>query len=105
MYVKVPALEGVPMIGSRHLFIGVSISPDEAVCHVVDGELEEGWVEITEEEFRQYVPEPEPTPEEPTEQEIVNAELLLGQAQLLESQAAIEETVAIILLETVGGAI
>jgi hypothetical protein len=67
MYVKVPALEGVPMIGSRHLFIGVSISPDEAVCHVVDGELEEGWVEITEEEFRQYVPEPEPyLPEQET---------------------------------------
>lgn len=40
---------------------------------------------------------------EPTEQEIVNAELLLGQAQLLKSQAAIEETVALILLETIGG--
>jgi hypothetical protein len=67
--------------------------------------LEPGWVEITEEEFRQYVPETEPVVPEPTEQEIVNAELLLGQALLIESQAAIEETVAMILLETVGGGV
>lgn len=47
--------------------------------------------------------QPEPESPEPTEQEIVNAELLLGQAQIMESNAAIEETAAIILLEIVGG--
>jgi len=103
MYAKVPAIDSVPQVGTRHLFVGVSISPTEAVCHINDGPLEEGWIELTEQEFRQYVPEPEPIEPEPTEQEIVNAELLLGQAQFLESQAAIEETVAMILLETVGG--
>lgn len=103
MYVKVPAEEGVPIIGSRFLYFGVSISPTEAVCHINDGTLEEGWIELTEQEFRQYVPEPEPALPAPTEQEIVNAELLLGQALLAESQAAIEETAALILLETVGG--
>lgn len=36
-------------------------------------------------------------------QDVINAELLLGQAQLIESNAAIEETAALILLETVGG--
>lgn len=49
------------------------------------------------------VPEREPVIPEPTEQELVNAELLLGQAILMENQAAIEETAALILLETVGG--
>lgn len=103
MYVKVPAKEGVPLIGSRFLYFGVSVSPTEAVCHINDGPLEEGWIELTEQEFRQYVPEPEPVIPEPTEQEIVNAELLLGQTLLTENQAAIEETTALILLETVGG--
>ena len=110
MYVKVPAIDGVPQVGSRHLFTGVSISPIEAVCHIEDGDLEPGWTELTGEEFKQHVPgymlEPtEPTQPEPTEQEIINAELLLGQAQLAESQAVIEETVATILIETVKGVI
>jgi 6-phosphogluconolactonase (cycloisomerase 2 family) len=51
-------------------------------------------------EFERREPEPEP---EPTEQEVVNAELLLGQALMLESQLALERTAALILLETVRG--
>jgi hypothetical protein len=54
----------------------------------------EGWEEVPQEE--------QPLPE-PTEQDIINAELLLGQAQLIESNAAIEETAAMILLETIQG--
>lgn len=103
MFVKVPVINGIPQIGTRHLYIGVNISPIEAVCHISDGELEHGWVELTEEEFRTIVPASQEQGQEPTEQELVNADLLLGQAQLAESQAAIEETVAMILLETVGG--
>lgn len=53
-------------------------------------------------EFERREPEPEPEPE-PTEQEVVNAELLLGQALMLESQLALERTAALILLETVRG--
>lgn len=104
MYVKTPAIDGVPQVGQTRLILGVSVSDTEAICEIV-GELQEGWTEITEEEYRQYVPKPEPVIPEPTEQEIVNAELLLGQAILTENQAAIEETVALILLETVGGGI
>lgn len=69
MYVKVPAIDGIPQVGGRHLFIGVSISPTEAVCHIDDGELEPGWVELTEAEFRAIVPESEPPTPQPTFQE------------------------------------
>jgi hypothetical protein len=71
LYVKVPAVDGVPQIGNRHLYIGVSISPTEAVCHIDDGKLENGWIELTEEEFRQPVPEPAP---ETTEQKLTRIE-------------------------------
>lgn len=101
MYVKVPAVDGVPQIGNRHLYIGVSISPTEAVCYIDDGKLEKGWIELTEEEFRQYVPKQKIS--ELSEQEIVNAELLLGQAQIIETLNAIDEATAAILPETVGG--
>jgi hypothetical protein len=50
MYVKVPAIDGVPQVGRIRLVDGVSISPTEAVA-IIDGPLQPGWVELTEEEY------------------------------------------------------
>lgn len=47
-------------------------------------------------------PEPEPEPE-PTEQEIINAGILLNQATILSNQNATDEVLAEILLNQVGG--
>lgn len=106
MYVKVPALNGIPQVGTARLIVGMSVTSIEAIA-MIDGELQEGWVELTEEEYLELggvIPQPtEPVIPEPTEQELVNAELLLSQAHIMENQAAIEETAALILLETVGG--
>jgi len=81
LYVKVPAVDGVPQIGNRHLYIGVSISPTEAVCHIDDGKLENGWIELTEEEWREQIP-PVPEPIEPHEP----AETIEQKLTRLESQ-------------------
>ena len=53
------------------------------------------------EEVLQQPPEPESP--EPTEQEIVNAELLLEQAKIMETLNTMDKTMAVILLEVVGG--
>lgn len=66
IYIKVPIVNGIYQVGTRRLFLGVGISSAEAVCHVEDGPLEPEWVEITEDEFRQYVLEPEPVDSQPT---------------------------------------
>jgi hypothetical protein len=50
MYAKVPAIDGVPQVGRIRLVAGVSISPTEAVA-IIDGPLQPGWVELTEEEY------------------------------------------------------
>jgi hypothetical protein len=101
LYVKVPAIYGIPEIGTRNLYEGISLNQTEAICHIDDGKLENGWIELTGEEFRQYVPKQKTS--ELSEQEIVNAELLLGQAQIIETLNAIDEATAAILPEAVGG--
>ncbi len=50
MYARVPAIDGVPQVGRVRLISGVSISPTESVAHI-EGELQEGWTEITQAEF------------------------------------------------------
>ena len=50
MFAKVPAKNGVPQIGKVRLISGTSISDTEAICEIV-GELQEGWVELSEEEY------------------------------------------------------
>jgi len=57
MYAIVPAIDGVPQIGTLNLHEGISISPTEAVAHF-EGELEEGWTELTEEQYQAYWVEP-----------------------------------------------
>lgn len=52
------------------------------------------WEDIPVEEM----PEPEPT-----EQELITAEVLLGQAEILTNQEKIDKTLAEILLNQVGG--
>ena len=51
------------------------------------------WVEYT----------PEPVIEEPSEQDTINAELLLNQAQIISSQGSMDEVLAEILLNQIGG--
>ncbi|MEA4924940.1 MAG: hypothetical protein VB084_06450 [Syntrophomonadaceae bacterium] len=62
MYVRVSAIDGVPQVGSARLLNGISISPTEAVAHI-EGELQEGWAEITQAEFEAIA---NPDVEEPT---------------------------------------
>ena len=50
MFARVPAIDGVPQVGRIRLVAGVSISPTEAVA-IIDGPLQPGWVELTEEEY------------------------------------------------------
>ena len=80
LYARVPAINGVPQVGLAKLIFGVSISDTEAICEIV-GELQEGWVEITEEEYREVVPIPAPTNPGPTE-----VQILLGKITALEAK-------------------
>lgn len=66
MYARVPAIDGVPQVGRIRLVAGVSISPTEAVA-IIDGPLQPGWVELTEEEYLAaggIIPSPVPSAEE-----------------------------------------
>lgn len=75
MYAKVPAIDGIPQVGTRFLHLGVGISDNEAVVHVEGDALDPGWVEMTEEEYRQYVPESEHAPQpEPADQKLARLE-------------------------------
>jgi hypothetical protein len=73
MYAIVPAVDGMPQICQRNLHSGISISGTEAVVWC-DGEPEEGWRVLTEEEYREevkritgaYPVEPETAPEPET---------------------------------------
>ena len=50
-------------------------------------------------DWESYTPEPAPAPElEPTEEEIVQAEMLLNQAQIMATQQEQDEVLAAILL-------
>lgn len=74
MYVRVPAINGIPDIGETPLIRAIGISDKEAVAHI-NGGLQEGWIEITKEEFEQFVlpMPPEPT-NETTEQKLARLE-------------------------------
>ncbi|EET60440.1 hypothetical protein BRYFOR_07636 [Marvinbryantia formatexigens DSM 14469] len=90
-------VESGMVIGDSHLsgeverpdLIPVSGDFDLTDKKYVNGE----WVEYT----------PEPVEEKPTEQETINAEILLTQAEILGSQNAVEEALAAILLNQTGG--
>ena len=71
----------------------IAISEDFSLTNkkYVDGK----WVEYT----------PVPIVEVPTEQELVNAEILLNQVMQDTKLSAIDETLAVILLNSTGGAL
>lgn len=55
-------------------------------------------------EWAEYTPEPvQPIEEEPTEQDIINSELLLNQANIINSQNSMDEVLAEILLNQMEG--
>ena len=80
MYARVPAINGVPQVGQTRLILGISVSENEAICEIV-GELQAGWVEMPEEEYRALVPSPAPTNPQPTDLQI-----LLGKITALEAK-------------------
>lgn len=70
------------------------LGEDETLFDVSQKKYEDGkWIEIPKEEIV----------EEPTEQEIIQAELLLNQMALMEQMNAIEMANAEILLNSIGG--
>ena len=101
MYAIVPAVDGMPQIGQRHLHSGISISGTEAVVWC-NGEPEEGWRVLTEEEYREevkritgaYPVEPETAPEPET----VEQKLSRLEAQNL----ILMEALATVYAETLG---
>ena len=80
LHARVPAINGVPQVGLAKLIFGVSISDTEAMCEI-EGELQAGWVEMPEEEYRALVPSPAPTNPQPTDLQI-----LLGKITALEAK-------------------
>jgi hypothetical protein len=65
----------------------------------------EELTEITQEEYeanKPIIPEPEPTAPEPTEQDFLQAEILLNQVTILENQRAQDAVMAEILLGQLG---
>ena len=63
----------------------------------------EELTEITQEEYESHKPsEPEPQEQAPTEQEILQAEMLLNQQQIISKQTEIDMTLAELLLNQQG---
>ena len=81
MYARVPAIDGVPQVGTARLITGISISAAEAVVQI-EGDLQEGWVEITQAEFEAIAPPniEVVAPIEPTMAEIKENQLILMDA-------------------------
>lgn len=50
MYVRLPAIDGVPQAGQARVVVGTSLSPTEAIA-IIDGPPRLDWIELTEEEY------------------------------------------------------
>lgn len=50
MYVRLPAIDGVPQAGQARVVVGMSLSPTEAIA-IIDGPPRLDWIELTEEEY------------------------------------------------------
>lgn len=76
------------------------------VIEYSEGAIDDSWRESTLEEIEQdfgFNPfEPQPQPPEPTEQEMVQAELLLNQIEIMQKQDEQDEVLAEILLNQLG---
>lgn len=92
MYIRTTAVNGVPQVGNRHVINAISISPSEAICQIDDGEILSNWIEISEEEFNQYMADYI----SPSSTELVqpsNAEIHEKQLIIMEAIAEIYETI------------
>jgi hypothetical protein len=92
MYIRVPAVDGVPQVGDRRVINAISISPSEAICQIDDGETLSDWIELSEEEFNQYMTDYI----SPSSTELVqpsNTEIHEKQLIIMEAIAEIYETI------------
>jgi len=95
MYIRVTAVDGVPQVGHRSVINAISISPTEAICQIDDGEILSNWIEISEEEYNQYMAAYTP----PSSTELVqpqpsNAEIQENQLIIMEAIADLYEIIA-----------
>lgn len=86
MYIRVTAVDGVPQVGNRHIINAISISPTEAICQIDDGEILSNWIELSEEEYNQYMTAYTP----PSSTELVQPSI----AEIQENQLIIMEAIA-----------
>ena len=92
MYIRVTAVDGVPQVGDRHVINAISISPTEAICQIDDGEILSNWIELSEDEFNQYMAAYIP----PSSTELVQpsiAEIQENQLTIMEAIADLYETI------------
>lgn len=80
MYVRLPAIDGVPQAGQARVVVGMSLSPTEAIA-IIDGPPRLDWIELTEEEYLALggvIPQPvEPQPLQEYEQRIAQLEQVI----------------------------
>lgn len=101
-FFKVPILNGILDIDYKDMIEGISVGDNTAyVALHDDARVRESWEEVTEEEFRQYLPQNNDSGQEIITQDMINSELLLNQAELIEKINNIDETLAVVLLELV----
>lgn len=94
MYIRVPAVDGVPQVGDRHVINAISISPSEAICQIDDGEILSDWIELSEEEFNQYIADYIPSSSTSTEPvQPSNAEIQENQLIIMDALATIFEEI------------
>lgn len=94
MYIKATAVDGVPQVGNRHIINAVSISPTEAICQIDDGEILSNWIEISEEEYNQYMAAyTSPSSTELVQPQPSNAEIQENQLIIMEAIADLYEII------------
>lgn len=74
MYVRVPAIDGVPQVGKARLVSGVSISATEAIVEVY-GKPEIIIAELTQVEFEAILPPVAADPAKPTDMQTLLARI------------------------------
>lgn len=87
------------VLDENNVCYSISTDPDAVMQNVAIEEYDVGLLGAVYEDDKWIFPEPEP--EEPTEEEIYQAQVLLNQADILSNQVFMEEALAAILLEQV----
>lgn len=98
-YYIIPVIEGqADYAQETDSFRIMQYHNQQLYCELNSGTVRESWQRITEDEFYQVVPREPVQKPEPTEQEIINAELLLNQMDILAKLTEQDEVQAQILL-------